>query len=76
MGTGPRMIYDLYSRRRRRDLQQEPDVYQYDEIPQALRNQILYIWDEAIGTVNYDAWQVIQGITAREKGLLSLANGN
>lgn len=70
------MIYDLYSRRRRRDLQQEPDVYQYDEIPETLRNQILYIWNEAIGKANDEAWQTIRGITAREKGLLTLARAD
>ena len=42
-------IYDIYSRRKRRAEQAEPDVYQYEFIPDTVRTQIRYIWDGAIG---------------------------
>jgi hypothetical protein len=81
------MIYDLYSRRRRRELQQEPDVYQYDQIPDVLRGQIPHIWKTAIGPFaqqdalgnlpanNNRGWQLIHQIICREKGLEFLAMG-
>jgi hypothetical protein len=42
-------VYDLYSKRRARDLGGVTDVYQYDQIPPGLRTQIIHIWGDAIG---------------------------
>jgi hypothetical protein len=75
------MVYDLYSRRRRRELQQEPDVYQYDEIPEVLRGQIAHIWTSAMGPskVYYPSdwvdnihWTTVRKLLCRERGLESL----
>jgi len=77
-------VYDIYAKRKK---QQEkvgqPDVYNYDEIPEALRHQIVYIWETAIGTwqkTEYDTsnepperiWTAINIILCRELGLRSL----
>ncbi len=43
-------VFDLYSKRRRRALGEVPDVFTYDEIPEQLRVQVLYLWVSAIGT--------------------------
>ncbi len=71
------MIYDLYSRRRRRELQQEPDVYQYDQIPNILREQIRHIWKTAIGnylfrndySLSGTVWNNIHMTICREYGV-------
>ena len=42
-------VYDLYSKRRARELGQAADVFTYDEIPEGLRTQIVHIWGDAIG---------------------------
>ena len=72
------MVYDLYSRRRLRGLQQEADVYSYDEIPEILRGQIPHIWRSAMGPVRvyFNAdwednanWALIQELLCRERGL-------
>ncbi len=43
-------VFDLYSKRRRRALGEVPDVFTYDETPEQLRVQVLYLWDSTIGT--------------------------
>lgn len=77
-------VYDIYSKRKKQQEKAgQPDVYKYDEIPEALRNQIIYIWQTAIGTSRkggYDysnqppdnIWIAIQSILCRELGLSSL----
>jgi hypothetical protein len=73
-------IYDLYSRRRQRELQQEPDIFVYEEVPAILRGQIRHIWDDAIGpydsyergTNNNGAWIYLRQILCREKGTQTL----
>lgn len=82
-------IYDIYSRRKKRAEQTEPDVYQYDRIPDTLRTQIQHIWDDAIGPYfslsldywsgsappnNNKAWEFIRKAVCHEKGKQSLAN--
>ncbi|MDA3862732.1 MAG: hypothetical protein PF689_02575 [Deltaproteobacteria bacterium] len=42
-------IIDIYSKRQKRRRGELPDVYNYDEIPSKLKNQIIYIWKEIIG---------------------------
>ena len=77
-------VYDIYSKRKKRQEKAgQPDVYKYNEIPEALRNQIISIWKTAIGTwqkIEYDTsdkppesiWIAINGILCRELGLPSL----
>lgn len=84
-------IYDLFSRRKKRQEQTEPDVYQYDDLPDTLRAQIERIWDDTIGPYydpqgsygysadpphNNKAWRFIRDTVCREKGLRSLAGRN
>jgi hypothetical protein len=45
-------IFDLYSKRRKRQRGEAPDVYSYDKIPQGLRIQIIHIWGDALGNPN------------------------
>jgi hypothetical protein len=51
-------IIDLFSKRQKRLRGEMPDVYQYDEISQPLRVQIVHIIRDAIGISNpqYDAY--------------------
>jgi hypothetical protein len=42
-------VWELYSKRRKKELGQLPDVFTYDSIPSALRTQVVHMWDEAIG---------------------------
>jgi hypothetical protein len=42
-------VFDLYSKRRKRELGNEPDVFTYDNVPQPFRTQIVHMWNEAIG---------------------------
>jgi len=77
-------VYDIYSKRKRQQEKAgQSDVYKYDEIPGGLRNQIIYIWESAIGTWrqgnNYYSnelpnkiWLAIIGMLCRELGLESL----
>lgn len=42
-------ITDLFHKRQKRIRGEYPDVYQYDELPDKLKVQIVHIWDETIG---------------------------
>jgi len=76
--------YDIYSKRKKQQEKAgQPDVYKYDEIPEALRNQVIHIWKTAIGTWregHYDysneppdnIWIAIHDILCRELGLQTL----
>lgn len=76
-------VYDLYSRRRRQSEREEPDVYQYDTIPDELCIQIELIWKGAIGPSNSESryssqtndlgWEWIRDTLCREIGKRSLA---
>jgi Domain of unknown function (DUF7014)/AbiJ N-terminal domain 4 len=70
-------IFDIYSRRKRRAEQAEPDVYQYEAIPAKVRTQIRFILESALGAYsdqpyadqNNDVWDLIRNTIRREKGL-------
>ena len=42
-------IVDLFHKRQKRLRGEYPDVYQYDELPDKLKVQIVHMWDETIG---------------------------
>ena len=42
-------IFDLFSKRQKKLRGEAPDVYSYDEIPNALRVQIVHIWQDVLG---------------------------
>ena len=75
-------IYETYSKRlRKRERAGQPDVYQNDDLPDALRVQIIHIWNSTIGSgyvEDYDApgSQSIYGLIKRtfckEMGVFSL----
>ena len=66
-------VHDLYSYRKHIEEGNTPDVYTYDELPNELRVQVIYIWRDAIGDDNWEAWQEIHDDVAREHGRLELA---
>ena len=43
------MIFDLFSKRQKKLRGDIPDVYTYDDVPSALRVQIVHIWYDALG---------------------------
>jgi hypothetical protein len=77
-------IYETYSKRlRKRERAGQPDVYQYDELPQQLRNQVIHIWNSALGPAvlrsvgsrtsgPLTVWNLIHNQIARELGILYL----
>lgn len=44
--------YETYSKRQARLNGDQVDVYQYDYLPDKLKNQIIHIWNDVIG--NYE----------------------
>lgn len=70
-------IVKLYSRRLAESLQDEPDVYQYDQIPTPLRVQISMAIQDALGTERddaqhtgvSDAYEFIHNTLRREYGV-------
>lgn len=42
-------IFDLFSKRQKSLRGDVPDVYVYDNLPDALRVQIVHIWTDALG---------------------------
>lgn len=82
-------VFDIFSRRKRRAEQSEPDVYQYDEIPETLRVQVCRIFSKSIGAYkeygefdfsyheeNNQLWRELREMTAQELGRGTLANEN
>jgi hypothetical protein len=77
-------IFDLFSKRMKRERGETPDVFGYDDIPNPLRVQIVHIWKDALGNVEayYDypeqmaqAYENIVGILRREYGTFALIRG-
>jgi hypothetical protein len=79
------VVWELYSKRRKKELGQSPDVFTYDSIPSALRAQVVHMWDDAIGVPYYSSGRVgetekiqntylrIAKILRREYGLFKLS---
>ncbi|MCP3369893.1 STM4504/CBY_0614 family protein [Bradyrhizobium cajani] len=77
-------VWELYSKRRKKELGQLSDVYTYDSIPTTLRTQVVHMWDDAIGveyrsrdadtqTIQSTYLQIAQ-ILRREYGVFKLSN--
>ena len=67
------MIFETFSKRQKKLAEQgKNDVYVYDNIPQSFRNQVIHIWNSAIGQHNQEAWSFIHNQMCREIGLLTL----
>jgi hypothetical protein len=77
-GFGRMAVYNLYSKRRNAALKAgEPEVYSYDEVPAALRVQVVHIWLDALGRSSErdpvrSRWDFLGSTMAREKGLMQL----
>lgn len=73
-------VFDIFSKRKRRiERAGEPDVYQYDSLPQAFRVQVIHIWKTALGDfVEYSGlegrplWKYVNETLSREYGVFSL----
>jgi hypothetical protein len=61
--------WDLFSKRDK----PLPDTFVYDEVHEGLRNQIIHIWRDTLGTIRrFDPYQRIHNIICREHGRLFL----
>ena len=79
-------LYELFSRRKAESEKSQPDVYQYERIPDTLRVQVRRILEDSVGAFNRpsewgrsmpnnnEAWDLLRDAVAREHGKLSLAN--
>ena len=75
-------FYELFSKRQKRIRGEVPDVYQCETIPTELRIQIIHIWSDVWGQVEYDYWgnsnnayevyRFIHKTLCREYGMFSL----
>lgn len=71
-------ILDLFSKRQKKLREEIPDVYQYEEIPQKLKVQIVHIWKDAFGDITLynsktqQTTKKIYNILCREYGMFSL----
>ena len=77
-------IFDLFSKRQKALRGDAPDVYTYDNLPDALRVQIIHVWSDALGSDKdyYDqygcgpnvksAYKFIVKTLCREYGLFQL----
>jgi len=73
-------IFDIFSKRQKRDRGELPDVFVYDVLPDRLRVQIMYIIDDTLGDSNQfltnqrvaDTYEFIVQTIRREHGLLCL----
>ena len=70
---GGMTVFDIYSRRKRRAEQGEPDVYQYDHVPRELRIQVRHVVDAAV-PAERQWWNSVHNQLLREKALLYLAS--
>ena len=68
-------VVDIFSKRQRRMRGEFPDVYQYVDLPDAFRTQIVFILADLFSYDNdwrYQFFQTIRGILAREFGVFRL----
>lgn len=72
-------IFDLHSKRQVRSQREIPEVYQYTEIPHALRVQIVHMWKAGFGEPTQwskvpELFGEICGVLCREYGLFDLTS--
>ncbi len=79
--------FETFSKRQEKcDSQGEPDVYQYDSLPEPFRIQVIHIWHDAIGRYQTGwgdpqpfsnfKWKKIHDTLSRELGVFDLGNKN
>lgn len=74
-------VFELYSKRRKRELGEAPDIVSYDHFPLEFRTQVCYLLDDALG--DYDryrrvdlsekSYEAVVRILRREYGVFHLA---
>ena len=82
-------ISDIFSKRQKRIRGEVPDVYEYDNIPDELRVQVSYIWQDVWGKITYfsqdqyigsrlalEAYKYIDETLCREYGVINLFEGD
>ena len=79
--------YELFSKRQKRLRGEVPDVYQYEDIPQELRVQVVHIWRDVLRTTRsgftsgfyedaYRAYYTFHDVLCREYGMFELGDGH
>ena len=78
-------VFKIFSKREKERRGELPDVYQYQTIPEALRNQIIHIWEDVFGKpvhqmmggLSYSkVYESIHEILCREHGIRTLREYN
>jgi hypothetical protein len=76
-------VLDLFSKGRKQELGEVPDVYTYTTLPKELRVQIIHAWRDALGTCRIDstgnvtpAYHALAKVLRREYGQFSLVRGH
>ena len=80
-------IYELFSKRQKQLRGEVPEVYQYEDIPQKLRAQIVHIWKDVLRTVKLNSYATIyedanrayydfHNVLCREYGMFKLGDGH
>lgn len=64
-------MFELFSKRQKKLRGEVPDIYTYEEIPKALKVQIVHIWKDTIGKY-HDKYKIIVDMLCREYGLFQL----
>lgn len=81
-------IFETYAKRKRKiEKTGQHDVYQYNSLPLAFKNQVIHIWNDAIGPfwepglysytskpTSNEIWQDIHDVIAREVGIFNLGH--
>jgi hypothetical protein len=75
-------IFDLFSKKQKRERGEVADVFVYDQLPNQLRVQIIHIIRDAIGKDHYgtdyakQTYQTLNDILCREYGVFELTQGS
>jgi hypothetical protein len=75
-------IIDLYSKRKNSiEKGNQPEIYQYDELPLEFRRQVVHIWCDATSgdrrsPSSFQLWQYIYKCLTRELGLFELSKNS
>lgn len=73
-------IPDLFSKRRKRELGEAPDVYQYDSLPLSFRVQVMHIIDDVLGEEmpgyrnKETVFEYVVGVLVRDYGRLHISS--
>ncbi len=72
-------VFDLFSKRRKRERGEVPDAYQYEEFPQAFRVQVTHVLRDAFGNAHLfqsqtmQAYEILHNMLCREYGEFRLS---